>query len=756
MNYVSPLLLAKARLAAKVANQKASSTATQFASYIDAPTERVKEIPHTYVWEDDGGMNDNVQLPRATRITWPISVVEFTNSRSEETCVAESRKETSDAARGSVQSVALVAANTQVSTLSLCSNTSGFSERKEMAHESGRTQKDCAGIQTDLIICETERSDEEFTVRQLDFPVHEATLSVATTDQPRTNEEESTAQRIPTVEEVYAEMLDLRAELFAKLRVSQRWKHPDEFIDEKQLMAAAITCRFLCHDREPSGALRHSVQCIAPTGAGKTVYYGMVVYYCRTKCPEHFPPGKYVIVCAPKAVIDSNQIGMEFAKFGNIMLNTFVTSLPSLRASLGDAFVEWKTVIVNEQPVVYPFWRPYMYPCLLLIDESQQLKNEESDQSKVIESASCAGIPVLVGSATPYSRIKQAKVIACALRPFVEFGGNKRCPLDVNIWPSWSKSIAHPKDPSEWSPSALRRLQAWLEPHTVRFTCTYPHKIIVKASLASFANSDEEERYMATMAELDRIRAERGKNELTGFIRELVAINKHCQTAEEIGASHMCDAMLSLFSAREKARTKASFILGFSNRTALEIAAEYLHSRGVSDNEIARIHGGQPDRAKHVDRFKKDRAPFCLLTISAGGAGLDLGHNRFNRRQRMMIARACWNDIQFAQLAGRCHRRNSLSATYLYIVAFEGTEEMRRLNKLLRKTRSLREVITAVDNSSTERQGAASFFEASDDLEVERQAAMMVTNGDEESEDAAAEALIGTPASLEYTTDEDE
>jgi len=735
MNYVSPVLLAKARLAAKVANQKAGSIATQFASCVNAPIERIKEIPHTYVWEDDGGrLNDNIQIPRATRNTWPVSVVELSDSSNAETCVVERCTETSDAARGLVQSVALVVDNTQVPTLS------------------GNVQEDCAGIQTDLRICGTERSNEESVVRQLDLPVHEATLSVAATRQSNTNE----AQRIPTVEEVYAEMLDLRAQLFAKLRTSQRWKHPDEFIDEKQLMAAAITCRFLCHDREPSGALRHSVQCIAPTGAGKTVYYAMVVYYCRTKCPEHFPPGKYVIVCAPKAVIDSNQIGMEFAKFGDIMLNTFVTSLPSLRASLGEAFVEWKTVIVNEQPVVYPFWRPYMYPCLLLIDESQQLKNEESDQSKVIESASCAGIPVLVGSATPYSRIKQAKVIACALRPYVEFGGNKRCQLDVNIWPSWSKSIAHPKDPSEWSPSALRRLQAWLEPHTVRFTCTYPHKIIVKASLASFANSDEEDRYMATMAELDRIRAERGKNELTGFARELVAINKHCQTAEEIGAPHMVDAMLSLFSAREKARTKASFILGFSHRTALEIAAEYLRSRGVSDNEIARIHGGQPDRAKHVDRFKKDRAPFCLLTISAGGAGLDLGHNRFNRRQRMMIARACWNDIQFAQLAGRCHRRNSLSATYLYIVAFEGTEEMRRLNKLLRKTRSLREVITAVDNSSTEAKGAASFFEASDDLEVERQAAMMVTNGDEESEDAAAEALIGTPASLEYTTDEDE
>ena len=535
-----------------------------------------------------------------------------------------------------------------------------------------------------------------------------------------------------------------------------KWKMlPSEICNDEQLDAAAKTVWRFGELRNKNGALLHNTQAIAPTGAGKTRYYGMVLQGLREIYTDLFPLNRLAIFCAPKAVIDSGQAAQEFCFFGDILLNTIIVSLPSLRASLGDNFVEWKTVIVNELPVIYPFWKADFPPAILIVDESQQVKNETSDQAKVLESAAVHGIPILYGSATPYSRPCQAKIIACALRPTVPFGNNKHgVPLDVNIWPPWVRNTVHPKDPAEWSPTGLRRVQEWLEPHTVRFSCTYPHKIISKLSICYFKNQSEIDRYTELFNEWQRVREERGKDPLVGIIAELVALQKFNQGAEEIRAPHLVDAAIELYQSKEKSKLKAAMVLGFVNKTALDIAYKRLLERGISPDLISVICGGQTDRPKQVARFKSDKAHFCLLTIASGGAGLDLGHNKYNKRQRFMFASAVWNDIQFVQLAGRCQRMNSRSATYLYIVAYSGTEEMSKLNKMLRKTRALKEVVTPI-RSATIDDAPTTFIDASDNLECDN-TLLAAPPREEEEEDAAAGAVIGTRANLEFVTEEDE
>lgn len=439
-------------------------------------------------------------------------------------------------------------------------------------------------------------------------------------------------------------------------------------------------------------------QCIAPTGAGKMYVICAVTALVRRIAPERYPKWKAIIILEPPAAVPQTMEPLAQMGVLNDGSVTFVTSLQSLRGKIGQGLFTWQTKIVDNQAVLYPIINPGRV-CLIWVDESQMVKNESSQQAMMITSAAACNVRVIPVSATPYSRPSQARVIACALRPKVRYGHSEVL-LTNDIWASYISSLCHPNYPHAWSPTSLRRLQEVLEPKTVRFTCEYPFPIKSRVVRIRFSCEEDRQRYMEAFEEWQAKRAQFDKNPLAGFAAVLVALAKFLQVAEEIRAPYLAQhaaKMLREADERPKrGKLKPAIILGFVHRTSLDLAKLELEKLGYDQKRVAMICGGQSEgtRERNKQMFMTDRAPLCLLTIACGGAALSLDHNKYNSRQRHMFCSATWNDIQMAQLAGRTQRIKTCSASHMYIFCYEGTEEIKRWEKLKRKLTALSQITT--------------------------------------------------------------
>lgn len=549
---------------------------------------------------------------------------------------------------------------------------------------------------------------------------------------------------LPTEAEL-KHLLELKYEFIKKKLIAEQWDG-------------------LCKAAYYYGVLSRNCQVIAPTGQGKTYYIAGLLRVLQDYFPDKFSfqhennqgRGLPVLITPPKVVTQTIQV---LAEFGALAI---VTSLASLRATLGKSMIDFRTVIVNDAPVIYPFFKMHCAPLFMVVDESQQIKNEDSVQSQIIESCAACGIPTHFMSATPYSRVSQAKIIACAIAPEVPNPANPEArgfTLTQKVWPSFAKSVCPDGyGPSDWSPTALRKLQFYLEPYTIRWAIPYPHKILTKVVSCDFSTQQEIDSYNEVFNEWNEIRIAREQDPLVGVIAELVALQKFNQRAEELRAPHLVKAGVELWIAKEKAANKdkrkkrISVIFGFAYATALDRAIESFKAiLGEEEfkKKVAIIRGGiNCDRDK--DLFQSDKKPFMLLTIACGGAGLSLDHNQYNSRQRYMFCSAVWNDIQMAQLAGRTQRLKTRSASYLYIMYYKGTKEYEKLQKVLYKVKCLKEITTKVRSLDADDGVAGNFVDGIAQIDYHNTGRNVQAPVDEDAEESAAAVVIGTQQKLEF------
>lgn len=503
------------------------------------------------------------------------------------------------------------------------------------------------------------------------------------------------------------------------------------------------------------GERGENTQIIAPTGQGKTYVCAATLRMLAQFYPDRFAINgirtPWIVIQPPKAIAQTMGVFMEYG------VMAIVTSLASLRASLGELMIEWKTVIVNNTPTLYPYWNLDMAPAGIWVDESQQVKNEDSTQSLIIESAGFHGIPIVFASATPYSRVKQARIIAVTLAPEITYSG-VRCKLSQKNWPSFAEGLCPPGySTSDWSPAAIRNLQAWLEPKTVRWAIPYPHPIKTRTILCDFPTPASKSRYLEAMDRWEEIRRKNKRGELPdGPIRELVALQKFCQCAEEERAEIMAQHAVGRWCAVKddpKRKQKVSIILGFAYTTAMDrCLAEFERLLGPGYLKlIAQVRGGrncQPD----IDAFQQDKKPFCLLIIVCGGAALSLDHNKRNRNQREMYCSAVWNDIQMAQLGGRTQRLMTQSCSYINVMVFRDTVEVQKYEKVKRKVRCLREITTKVGVQNEEK-SATTFVDNFDSTHAICGKQALIA---EDVEESLANDIIGTQARIKFEDAEEE
>ena len=111
------------------------------------------------------------------------------------------------------------------------------------------------------------------------------------------------------------------------------------------------------------------------------------------------------------------------------------------------------------------------------------------------------------------------------------------------------------------------------------------------------------------------------------------------------------------------------------------------------------LHGGTPVRAREqmVRDFQAGAAPVFLLSLKAGGTGLNL-----TRADHVIHFDRWWNPAVEDQATDRAHRIGQTRAVQVHTLATEGTIED-RIGQLLAQKRSLAEsVLGAGDVALTE------------------------------------------------------
>jgi len=192
--------------------------------------------------------------------------------------------------------------------------------------------------------------------------------------------------------------------------------NPSVLYDKHQEKATADIVRALMVDDY------HGLGLNARVGSGKTFILGAVI---RELWERQWPPlmesvATYPIIYVTRASIVEQTERVLFKKFGlRPSHQVDVTNIDQFRARYGEQFVKEKVVVeYGIEHVVYE-WYPLLSPSLIILDESQGVKNIDSTQSKIFQAYNDMkgdNNYLICSSATMFTRVIEAKCLAVATR----------------------------------------------------------------------------------------------------------------------------------------------------------------------------------------------------------------------------------------------------------------------------------------------------------------------------------------------------
>lgn len=157
----------------------------------------------------------------------------------------------------------------------------------------------------------------------------------------------------------------------------------------------------------------------SPVGSGKTFIYGAFLRYLddrkfieENQCMSPWP---FCIVTKASVVEQTKRVMRD--QFGlDMNYKCHVINVEQLRARFGEYLLDEKTTVRQGIEETEWVWKPMTHPIVLIIDESQFAKNEDSTQSEIIQALSNLPadrrIHIICSSATPFTRIVEARYFA--------------------------------------------------------------------------------------------------------------------------------------------------------------------------------------------------------------------------------------------------------------------------------------------------------------------------------------------------------
>lgn len=497
------------------------------------------------------------------------------------------------------------------------------------------------------------------------------------------------SQRVPSIEPV-------KPSVTVKLEDSNNYgfvKSPNE---SKDFFAYWFQKKAIVEVEQKYDEGIRAVLILAATGLGKTFMAGGVVRrrwdkgYQEDKTFSHIP---YLYVTRSSIV---EQTKRALKKYFNLGVNeTEVINIEKLRSRSGQLWVKEYTKIVHGNEETVWEWKKHINPVMIIWDECQSLKNAGSTQHKIAAAFNDLDVPVgketlqLFVSATPYSRVSDAKCFAVATRADISsLGFPPGTVLNNQTWPSFAKIMSGDGfSPTDYNEAAVERLTKFLDKYIVRVRGVRPQFEAKNSVLViDFETKEEKEYYLAAW---DRYLEEKAKIEAqaeAGIIDNagimlLVQFLKFRMAAEYCRRYWLAREMYNTVFRDKKAavcacnfkstiisivqilvndynvpRDMISLVWG-GGQTALtkkqkeKAKVKSLESKllaaGVSVEEMLKdmdldevedriVEELDPnlklgpqslsDRQIEIDKFQSGKSLFCLYTFRAGGVGLSLHH----------------------------------------------------------------------------------------------------------------------------------
>jgi len=429
----------------------------------------------------------------------------------------------------------------------------------------------------------------------------------------------------------------------------------------------------------------------AGTGVGKTYITAqalkqVIPTLLKSEAPDTpFP----VLWIGPAATMIQTQRVLKSYGIAQYVMTLSYSALTSPKTG-GAMFYQTRTEVTYGQEQIVYDWRECMLPRLVVFDECQALKNEESTRTAIAR-----GLPDSVKrlfiSATPYQRVCEARTVMVGVGMRSEYNV---LPLSQGTAPSVMRSLATYGNTSAYSPRAMEKVKGVMQPYTVNVKgIRFKHKARTECVLINFQRSEErqayENAYNEYLEELFKLRGQTGHGILAA---RLVAMQKFRQKAEEIRSPIVAGRA-------HNAITEGSQVIIASNfKNMLRGAWQALTKRyGYDPDRIGFVTGGQTaeQRQRHVDEFQAGKRDVMLLTMQAGGVGISLHHEQDEARPRHIILPPTWSAIDLIQCLGRSHRITSRSNTLQEVLWYRNTIEERVAAVVENKVKCINKAVSA-------------------------------------------------------------
>ena len=502
---------------------------------------------------------------------------------------------------------------------------------------------------------------------------------------------------------------------------------------------------------------------LAQTGAGKTYIIGSVIKNLLSNNFLNNYKGihPWPILYVTKASVVEQTKKVLRDEFGLDTTNiVHVINIELLRSELGSLFVNEEVEVINGQDHIIYKWKK-IHPILFIWDECQILAREQSIQSKIaqdtnrIESRYNVPIYQIFSSATPFSRVWEARVFAVSTKTKFKLGMGE-VTLNDNNWKHFSQIVASPSDPMDYCEAAVSRLVEKLEPFIVRVKNIRPkHKAINSTQKIYFKTKEEREEYDKAWEQYQEAKAKiEGDESLSASQSRFALLAQFtifAKAAEYIRRNHLAefcyktwkndrapviacrfkrtitgtykilvedygwnrdDVSIIWGGATESLSVKKKLAQKVKMNSAFKEALEEadidieeilgldlsnLNEKTEEDLAFEKLHdlvSQKPEeREREKMRFQKQRSKACFFTFKSGGVGLSLHHQYEYARPREVILTPVYSEKELIQGLGRCPRITSLSDTHQRMVYYAGTIEEHVAARVSIKLRCMKKVV---------------------------------------------------------------
>jgi hypothetical protein len=509
---------------------------------------------------------------------------------------------------------------------------------------------------------------------------------------------------------------------------------------EQQAVVDAVYADFFVSSTPKNAALQDG-----EAGSGKTYFICGLIAEMRKNgifdLPENAIRPHKVIIFTPATAVEQFKRVVEEFGLGDMLANRdiMVINLAQLGTPLGDAFVETKEDLFYDPPKITLHWRPIMTPVLCAIDESQDLNNHDTNQTKRLLALVNSKLPCkfICCSATPWEKVNDAMFFSCAAKKVGDVS------ITRESFAAFAQSID--KTPDKPNKAAGTRLRQIFAGNIYSFPFVkWPAKAVNTILLTDFASDKDKDRYHKAHSTYVEKCRKLGKNDDFGQFEAFVALGNFRRTVEPLRVPFLLERTLDHFIKGDKAvvigcaykqtiidltfklcdagvsrEHDISIIWGGSKRLdksllmSKEELDEFLRSgRGVatlSDEDFKRLkttilymedaefhdetqeeqfkrHKRMEEygltsaqslisRQKEIDKFQSGKSRICLFTLAAGGRALSLDQSKPFLLPRRGYCTPVFNGKEGAQFFGRTRRRKTISDVENSIVMMRNTVE---------------------------------------------------------------------------------